>query len=270
MRLARTTTALLLTTGLTGVAPLAHAQTAAEPAKVSPSVQMHDAAMTDEGQRLKDSIDVLTELTGTPDNSIPQYLLDRAEAIVVIPSLIKGGFIVGAKHGKGVVSIRDRASNTWSAPGFVNMTGGSIGWQIGAESVDLVLLVMNKDGINQLLEDRFTLGGSLSLTAGPVGRSADAATNAQANAGILAYSRAKGLFAGATLEGAALHADTKANTAFYGEPCDLREVVMGGLDMMMLPPMARTWRTSVARIVGTGATAGGPMRGRPDLVVRQR
>jgi lipid-binding SYLF domain-containing protein len=205
-------------------------------------------ALSEEGQRIQDSIAVLRDLTESPDNAIPEYLLDRAEAIVVIPSLVKGGFIVGAKHGKGVMSVKDEASGQWSAPGFVAFTGGSVGWQIGAESVDLVLLVMNEDGVTQLLEDRFTLGGSVSLTAGPVGRSADADTNAQLNAGILAYSRAQGLFAGASLEGAALHGDDEANAAFYGEPAGLRAIVMSrGLST---PAMAATWQNVMDRITG--------------------
>lgn len=208
-----------------------------------------DRPLSDEAQRIHESFKVLTELNATPDNAIPQGLLDRAEAIVVIPQLVKGGFIVGAKHGKGVVSIRDRATNTWSAPAFVNLTGGSIGWQIGVEAVDLVLLVMNEDGINQLLQDRFTIGGGLSVAAGPVGRSADAAANAQMNAGILAYSRAKGLFAGATLEGARLGDDGSANEKFYGKPVTIREIT-GSAFGPSIPPAAAAWRAGLAGLAG--------------------
>jgi lipid-binding SYLF domain-containing protein len=221
---------------------------AAAPAYAQTDAPRPEAPRSDEVQRIHDSIEVLNELTATPDNNIPAYLLERAEAIVIIPSLVKGGFIVGAKHGKGVVSVRDRAKGTWSAPAFVNMTGGSIGWQIGAESVDLVLLVMNKEGVNQLFEDRFTLGGSVSLTAGPVGRSADANTNAQLNAQILAYSRAKGLFAGASLEGAALHEDDDANEDFYGEECDLREITSGAMMTKPMPQAAQTLTATLKRI----------------------
>jgi len=133
--------------------------------------------------------------------------------------------VVGAKHGKGVVSVRDRARNTWSSPVFVKMTGGSIGWQIGVESTDLVLLVMNRKGVDDLLNDKFTLGGNLSVAAGPVGRSADAATTVKIATGILAYSRSKGLFAGASLEGSGLRGDDDANMAFYGREIDLRGIV---------------------------------------------
>jgi len=204
---------------------------------------------SDEARRISESLDVLRELTTTPEDRIPAYLLERAEAIIVIPSLVKGGFVIGAKHGKGVIAVRDRANGTWSAPGFVSMTGGSIGWQIGLESVDLVLLVMNKGGVDELLEDRFTLGGTASVAAGPVGRQADAATNAQLSSQILAYSRAKGLFAGATLEGAALNADDDANADFYGvEEIGLRDVLSRG--MTATPQMAATWRATLDRITG--------------------
>ncbi|MEO7191942.1 MAG: lipid-binding SYLF domain-containing protein [Vicinamibacterales bacterium] len=202
---------------------------------------------TDEAQRLQNSTDVLRQLTSTPDDRIPQHLLARAEAIVVIPSLIKGGFVVGAKHGRGVLSAKNPATNVWSAPAFVNLTGGSIGWQIGIESVDLVMLVMNPTGIDPLLEDKFTIGGNLSLAAGPIGRSGDAAVNAQVNAPILAYSRSRGLFAGATFEGAALHADDNANKAFYGSPVSLRELVRG-TGTRGAPGGGSTWMETLKRL----------------------
>ena len=211
------------------------------------SADYGEGAMTDEAERIHDSLEVLTELNATPDSAIPKHLLERAEAIVVIPSLVKGGFIIGAKHGKGIVSVRDRATNSWSAPAFMDLTGGSIGWQIGVESVDLVLLVMNKDGVSQLLDDRFTVGGSLGVTAGPVGRTAEASTNPGLDAGILAYSRSKGLFAGATLEGASLRMDKSDNESFYGTTATLREITGSGFGSTSLPPAAQAWKTSIAR-----------------------
>src|SRR5262245_17320630 len=150
-------------------------------------------------ERVQSSMTVLGDLTKAPDDQIPTNLLSGSEAIAVIPSLVKGGFVVGAKHGRGIISVRRAGGtdgNSWSKPAFVKMTGGNIGWQIGLEQIDLVLLVMNHDGIDDLLSDKFTLGGNLSVAAGPVGRSGDAATDAKLQAGILAYSRAKGLFAG--------------------------------------------------------------------------
>jgi lipid-binding SYLF domain-containing protein len=172
---------------------------------------------TDQEERLQDSVKVLNDLSRGPDERIPQGLLSRAEAVIVVPSLIKGGFVIGGKHGKGVVSVRDSATGNWSAPAFVKLSGGSIGWQIGVESIDLVLLVMNREGITKLLDDKFTIGGNLSVSAGPLGRSGDAATDVQVSAQILAYSRSKGLFAGATFEGSALHADDTDNEDLYGE-----------------------------------------------------
>jgi lipid-binding SYLF domain-containing protein len=207
---------------------------------------------SDETQTIDESLQVLRQLTSTPDDRIPQTLLNRAEAIVVVPSLIKGGFVIGAKHGKGVISVRDRASNTWTPPAFITMTGGSIGWQIGVESIDLVLLVMNREGIDQLLQDKFTLGGNLSVAAGPVGRSGDAATDVQVTAQILAYSRAKGLFAGATFEGASLRADRSANDAFYGGHPTLQSLLTPG-PRAQAPAAAVTWQETLRRLTGAAA-----------------
>jgi len=203
-----------------------------------------DDKPTDEIARVQSSLTVLHDLTTTPDKAIPRELLERAEAIVVIPSLIKGGFVVGAKHGRGIMSVR-QAAGTWSAPGFVTMTGGSIGWQIGVESVDLVLLVMNRKGVDDLLSDRFTIGGNASVAAGPVGRTGDAATDAKVSSQILAYSRASGLFAGATLEGAALKSDHDANKAFYGHVAPLNDITSstGARGMTSLAPnIVDMWR----------------------------
>jgi lipid-binding SYLF domain-containing protein len=208
---------------------------------------------SEEARRIQNATEVLRELTSAPDDGIPQHLLQRAEAVVVIPSLIKGGFVVGAKHGKGIVSARLQPGG-WTAPGFVNMTGGSIGWQIGIESVDLVLLVMNRNGVDQLLEDRFTLGGNLSVAAGPVGRSAAAATNAQVNAQILAYSRAKGLFAGATIEGAALHEDRDANQRLYGAPLTLRQIIMPAAPRTNVPAVASGFTDMLQRVAAKSGT----------------
>jgi lipid-binding SYLF domain-containing protein len=181
----------------------------------------------DERKRIADSTEVVAALVRAPDQGIPGYILERAEAVVVIPSLVKGGFIVGAQHGKGVMSVRDRAANSWSTPGFVSMTGGSLGWQIGVQAVDLVLLVMNREGIKNLLDTEFKLGANASVAAGPVGRQGEASTDAKLSAEILAYSRAKGLFAGLTLEGAALRNDKDANQRFYGTAVSTQDLVHG-------------------------------------------
>jgi lipid-binding SYLF domain-containing protein len=194
----------------------------------------------EEVELIQKSMDVLRELTKVPEEGIPRDLLARAEGIIVIPNLVKGGFIVGGKHGKGVMSAK--SGGTWSPPAIVQMTGGSIGWQIGVQSVDLVLLVMNKKGVEQLLQDKFTIGGDLSVAAGPVGRNAQAATNAQANAGLLAYSRAKGLFVGATLEGGAIHKDDSDNEALYGRELTLKEIVIDAAPNTTAPAIVATWK----------------------------
>lgn len=210
---------------------------------VSPALA-DDAA--DDAKRITKSIEVLNDLTSTPDAAIPNYVLERAEAIVVIPSLVKGGFVVGAEHGKGVMSVRDRKTNQWSAPAFVKMTGGSIGWQIGLQTVDLVLVVMNREGVDDLLTSEFTLGGNASVAAGPVGRSAEASTDATMGAKILAYSRAKGLFAGATLEGSSLRSDDDSNARFYGREISAKVIAESNLTA---PPAAQQWRDALRRSV---------------------
>lgn len=177
-----------------------------------------------EMERLAKAREALNELVQTPDDRIPEHILQRAEAIVVIPNLIKGGFIVGAENGKGVMSVRDGATGGWSVPSFVAITGGSVGWQIGAQAVDLVLLVMNKDGVDDLLTSEFKLGAEGSVAAGPVGRTAQAATDARMGAKILAYSRAKGVFAGLSLQGSSLRDDKDANRDVYGREYSSKEV----------------------------------------------
>lgn len=204
--------------------------------------------LKDAADRARHATETFTELVTSKDNAIPQQLLRNAEAIIVIPTLIKGGFVAGAKHGKGIVSVRSQ-TGVWSEPAFIRMTGGSIGWQIGIESVDLVLLVMNRKGVDDLLDDRFTIGGSLSLAAGPLGRSGDAATNITASAGVLGYSRAQGLFAGATLEGAAIKNEADENQALYGEDAHLRTILMDNpKPIVALPAEIRQWQDTLTRL----------------------
>jgi lipid-binding SYLF domain-containing protein len=204
---------------------------------------------TNATERAQASMTVLGDLTKAPDQTIPENLLSGAEGIVVIPTLVKGGFIVGAQHGRGVFSVRHSAqtregtkNNGWSLPAFVKMTGGNIGWQIGLEQVDLVLLVMNRDGIDDLLADKFTMGGTLSVAAGPVGRTAAAGTDAKLQAGLLAYSRAKGLFAGATLDGSALHSDDDANRAVYQQTSLKTLLLEAPPKPTPAPPALRSWQ----------------------------
>ena len=208
-------------------------------------------AQTNEEKRVTDSSAVLETLVRTPDQGIPQHILDRAEAIVVIPSLVKGGFIIGAQHGRGIISVRDRDSNRWSSPGFIALTGGSIGWQIGVQAVDLVLLVMNRDGVKDLLDNEFKFGANASVAAGPVGRQGEASTDASLNAQILAYSRAKGLFAGLSLEGASLRVDKDANRDFYGTTISTEDMVRG---ITKTTPAGSQWTATLTRLVPASST----------------
>ena len=159
--------------------------------------------------------DAFTEIMNIRDKAVPQNLLDKAEAIAVFPNVIKAGFIIGGRGGHGVISRRVKGG--WSAPAFFNLGGGSIGLQIGASSTDFVLLFMNEAALGGLLKDKFELGGEGSVAAGPVGRSASASTDAQLKAGILSYSRSKGVFAGLEIKGVVIDADNDDNVAVYGK-----------------------------------------------------
>lgn len=205
-------------------------------------------AASEEAERLAKSLEVVQALVKAPDDAIPEHILARAEAVVVIPTLVKGGFVVGAQHGKGVMSVRDRAKGTWSLPSFMSLTGGSFGWQIGLQSVDLVLLVMNREGIENLMKSEFKIGADASVAAGPVGRSAEASTDARLGAEILAYSRAKGLFAGATIQGATLKEDDDANRRYYGRSIE-PEKLFAGAATIKSPSGANTWRTDLRRLM---------------------
>lgn len=156
---------------------------------------------------------VFNEIMNTPDKGVPKELLDRAEAVAVFPGVVKAAFIIGGRGGQGVISRRIKGG--WSAPAFFNIGGGSFGLQIGASKTDYVLLIMNEEGVKGLMEDKFEMGGAASVAAGPVGRTAAASTNATLDAGILTYSRSKGLFAGVSLEGAVINPDNDLNEALY-------------------------------------------------------
>ena len=161
------------------------------------------------------STKVLTEIMGTPDKGIPRDLLDKAECILVFPNVIKGGFIVGGQGGRGVASCRTRSG--WSAPAYFEIKGGSVGLQIGGQSTDFVLLIMNESGMKNLLSDKFELGGEASVAAGPVGRSAAASTDAKMDAEMLSYSRSKGLFGGISLKGSVISPDKSDMEGTYGK-----------------------------------------------------
>jgi lipid-binding SYLF domain-containing protein len=176
-------------------------------------------------KRLQNSVDVLHAIMSTPDKGIPEEVLSNAKCILVVPDLIKGGFIFGGKHGRGVGSCR--TSEGWSAPAFVSVGGGSWGLQIGVEGVDLVMLVMNDQGFQHLLSSKFELTGEGSVAAGPVGRHASAGTDWKMNTEMLTYSRSKGVFAGLTLEGAVIQEDNDSTHAIYGKDKAFRNILDG-------------------------------------------
>jgi len=183
------------------------------------------SAREDSVARLQSSVDVLHSIMATPDKGIPEEVLSNAKCIVVIPDLIKGGFIFGGKHGRGIASCRTSAG--WSAPAFVSVGGGSWGLQIGVEGVDLVMLVMNDQGFQHLLSSKFALTGEGSVAAGPVGRHASAGTDWKMNTEVLTYSRSRGAFAGITLEGAVIQQDDDSTRAIYGKRMMFRKILSG-------------------------------------------
>ncbi len=173
-------------------------------------------AQTKELKRAENAISVLTEIQSSPDSNIPYKLLDRSYAIAVIPEVVKAGFVIGARRGKGLVSVRS-ADGTWSHPSYITMTGGSVGFQAGVQSSDIILVFRTQRGVDNLINGKFTIGADASAAAGPVGRQASAATDASLKAEILSYSRSRGLFAGVSLDGSALIIDDRANERVYGD-----------------------------------------------------
>jgi lipid-binding SYLF domain-containing protein len=178
-----------------------------------------------QAKRLDQATLVMSEIMATPDKAIPRDLMEKAHCIVVVPSEKSAAFLVGAKFGTGYLSCRKASGVGWSAPATIRIEGGSVGFQIGGKETDVVMLVMNEGGENKLLESKFTLGGDASVAAGPVGRSSSAQTDAQMHAEILSWSRAQGVFAGISLEGATLRPDVDDNSKLYGRRLDSREIV---------------------------------------------
>ena len=168
---------------------------------------------------------VFSEIMSAPDKAIPDTVLDKAQCIGIVPNLKRAGFIIGGKYGKGILVCR--TGTGWSSPATIRVEGGSFGLQIGAGETDLVFVVMNKTGEDKLLKDKFTFGADASAMAGPVGRSAEAQTDAVMHAEILAYSRARGVFAGIALEGSTLRPDKEDNMELYGRSMTMREIITG-------------------------------------------
>lgn len=194
--------------------------------------------------RLDASADTLIDMMRASDHGIPQDLLDKAKCVVVVPGMKKAGFIFGAKYGKGFATCRRTGGSGWSAPAAMQVEGGSFGFQIGASETDVALLVMNDGGMKHLLSDKFTLGGEASVAAGPLGRAAAAQTDAELNAEMLSYSRARGLFAGISLEGATLAPDPETNRELYGRDSTNREILTGDFKT---PAVARKFERALHR-----------------------
>jgi lipid-binding SYLF domain-containing protein len=190
-----------------------------------------------ETKRLEDASTVVRDFRAAPDKGIPEDLWARAECVTVIPHLKKAAFMIGGEYGKGVMSCRN--GSAWSAPVFIEIEKGSAGFQLGGEEVDLVLLMMNRTGVDKLLQDKVNLGGDAAVAAGPVGRMASASTDAQLHAGILAYSRAQGAYAGIDISGGSLRPDKSANANAYGAATSPKEVL--AKSEASVPPAARAF-----------------------------
>jgi SH3 domain-containing YSC84-like protein 1 len=202
----------------------------------------NDADQSKAGDRVQAAAEVLNDIQGTPDKGIPQEVLGSAECVAVVPSMLKGGFIVGAKYGRGLASCR--TPKGWSAPAFFMLSGGSVGLQIGGQAVDLIMLIMNKNGMRHLLSSQFALGADASVAAGPVGRHAEGNTDWKMRAEVLTYSRARGLFAGISLNGAVIKQDKDSTREFYGHMVSFPASLNGEVEP---PAAANAFLTSLSQ-----------------------
>jgi len=185
------------------------------------------ASANEAGDRAIRASIALKEIMDAPDGGVPQDLIDKSACVAVIPSMKKGGFIFGANYGRGLMSCRlENGNGEWSSPSMFRLEGGSFGLQIGAQAVDLILVIMNLRGLESLLDSKFTLGGDASVAAGPVGRTAAAETDAWMSAKILAYSRSRGLFGGLTIKGGTVRPDNNANIELYRQPMNARTLLL--------------------------------------------
>lgn len=219
------------------------AQSASAQTLLPPEPESREAAIVDGARQ------VLDEVMAVPVQGIPRALLVDAQGIALVPGLIKGGFVVGVRHGRGVLVIRDE-TGPWRAPAFISITGGSIGWQIGVQATDVVLVFKTRNSLKNLLNGTFTIGGDVAVAAGPIGRQAQAATDAQLRAEIFSYSRSRGLFAGVSLDGAVLKVDTEAAQTYY------RGTTAG--QAPAVPPSAQRLLATIARYTGTETAAATP------------
>lgn len=198
-----------------------------------------------EAKRVADATTVLEEIMAAPDKGVPLSIMEKAEAVAVFPGLLRAGFVLGGQRGRGILSARDKKNGGWSSPAFLTITGGSIGAQIGAQSIDLVLIINDARGLEQLVKNQFKLGADASATAGPVGRDASAATDIQMRAQILSYSRSRGLFAGVMLNGSTIRQDRDANERFYGTAYRTGQIVFDGL--AGAPDPVAAWKAALMK-----------------------
>jgi lipid-binding SYLF domain-containing protein len=205
-------------------------------------------------QRVEAAATVLNEIMATPDKGIPTEILDSAKCVAVVPSLLKGGFIVGGSHGRGVATCR--TANGWSAPAPFSMTGGSFGFQIGGQAVDLVMMIMNERGMQALLSSKFKLGADASAAAGPVGRHAEGSTDWKMRAEVLTYSRARGLFAGVTVNGSSITQDENATKELYGRSVPFKTILTGATSTPQAgEPFVAAVRKAVSAASGASSSA---------------
>jgi len=207
----------------------------------SPSAQVPQDS--DEARRLRDAATVFGEIMGAEDKAIPEAILSKAQGVAIFPSTIKAGFVFGGLRGRGVLSARTEGG--WSSPAFFTLTGGSFGLQIGGEATDLVLIINDRRGLENLVRNQFKLGADASVAAGPVGRDAQAATDLQLRAQILSYSRARGLFAGVTVNGSTIRQDHDASERFYGKRLEASQILFDGA--VEAPPSVAGWLDTLKR-----------------------
>jgi lipid-binding SYLF domain-containing protein len=199
---------------------------------------------SDEAKRVADATTVLEEIMAAADKSVPRGIMEKAEGIAVFPSLIRGGIGVGGQRGRGILSVRQKGGG-WSSPAFLTITGGSVGAQFGLQAIDLVLVINNQRGLEQLVKNQFRVGADAGVAAGPVGRDAGASTDLQMRAQILSYSRSRGLFAGVTLNGSTIRQDRDANERFYGTAYRTGQIVFDG--MAGTPEPVPAWTATLAK-----------------------
>ncbi|MBY0492956.1 MAG: lipid-binding SYLF domain-containing protein [Cyanobacteria bacterium] len=201
----------------------------------------------DEIKRLTNAATVLDEIMGAADKAVPRSVMEKAEGIAVFPSLIKAGVGIGGQRGHGVLSVRNKNGGGWSNPAFLTITGGSIGAQFGVQAIDLVLVINNQRGLEQLVKNQFKVGADAGVAAGPVGREASASTDIQMRAQILSYSRSRGLFAGVTLNGSTINQDRDANERFYTVGYRTGQIVFDGMGTATDPAAVDSWKATLTK-----------------------